>query len=185
MAGLDQCTIGALHLLHRGFLIQSQYLIGFPQAIGIGGLVTFLLPGVLRTIPLLFHGFETVLQGEEVPLLDTEVISDAEETILLHHIHHLLARIGAFEEVRQECQATIVIHAFVLQDGQASVDVILASRHTVLRPVLIERVNQFRESSRIVIILVLRLRKVFHGALQSVLLAFGVTPQGDHIRIEP
>ena len=49
----------------------------------------------------------------------------------------------------------------------------------------LERVNQFREPSSVIIVFVLRLREVFHGTLQSILLALGVTSQGDHVRIEP
>ena len=84
------------------------------------------------------------LQREEVPILDSEIISDAGEVLQLLFVHHAIARIGALEEVGQQFQTVGIVHPLILQDRETGANVILmrlfhateemllAIRHTIL-----------------------------------------------------
>ena len=188
MAGLHLRAVGALHLLQRSVKLQSQQVIRLTPTAGTNGLVTLPLLGILRTLPLVLRlllRLETILQGEEVPILDAQVESDAGETFQLRFVHHAITRIHAFEEMRQEIQPLGVVHRLVPHDGQTNIHIALTLGKPFHRLVPVETLERSPKVPTIIPVMVLRLPEVVLNALHLHILVIGVILQGYHIRKKP
>ena len=119
MAGLHLFAVSALHLLQRGLRAHAQQVAGLPLAAGADRLETFTLlfalrilvvPCILRILrlfPLLIRllpRLKSILQGEEVPILDDKVKSDLGEQIQFPLVHHTIPRIHTLEEMGKQFQ---------------------------------------------------------------------------------